>query len=88
MLETQVHERLESIEKFKCMLHILENLGMTRTECKTTKDPVSEYKGPVLNYDATISSDGDNKGLVVCSCCHKASAMIAFHDLHQKRAFG
>ena len=57
---------LSPLKSIKRLLHVLEAPGITRLERKTSKDLVSEYKGPVLDYDATI---GNEKKLMVCSDC-------------------
>ena len=41
------------LKGIKNMLHILEAPGVTRTERKTDKCPVKEYKGPVLDYSCS-----------------------------------
>ena len=59
---------LSPLKSIKRLLHVLEAPGITRLERKTSKDLVSEYKGPVLDYDATI---GNEKKLMVCSDCRE-----------------
>jgi len=56
--ELKPHKDSSQLKSVKNLLHILEAPGVTRTERKTDKCPIKEYKGPVLNYSCSHVCNG------------------------------
>lgn len=56
--ELKPHKDSSRLKSVKNLLHILEAPGVTRTERKTDKCPIKEYKGPVLDYSCSYVCNG------------------------------